>query len=175
LEARQMRLFSPVMLIIALSLLFALPARASGSGYGFNLRGGAVASNCFVPSAANYYANSWQLLKDLGVNWIRVHGGVEGDVNHFDMKNYPDDWAQNLDYFLAEADSHGVKVSFETLGSPYGTLFGIRSPGYSDGSDPTAYTPISEAKAMIDQLAGNNSLGHNFIADPRVLGWVTSN
>ena len=28
---------------------------------------------------------------------------------------------------------------------------------------------------MNDQLAGNNSSGHNLITDPRILGWVTSN
>jgi len=52
-------------------------------------------------------------------------------------------------------------------------LFGIVSPG--DTAGPVPATPIDEAKAMIDQLAGDNSLGHNFIKDPRVVGWRTSN
>jgi hypothetical protein len=148
---------------------------ASSIGYGFDLRGGGVPANTLDPLAVNCYPNAWQLLTDLGVNWIRVSGGVEGDINHFNIKNHPDEWAQNLDSFLAEADSHGVKVSFVTLGNPYETLFGIRSPGYNFSSSPTAYTPMNEAKAIIDQLAGNNSLAHDFISDPRVLGWVTSN
>jgi hypothetical protein len=162
---------------LLLSTLFMLfPTTTAASSYGFNLRGASVSANCFVPTAQSYYPNAWQLLKAAGVNWIRVSGGTEGDVNHFNIKNYPNEWAQNLDNFLAQADSYGIKVSFGSLGNPHDTLFGIRSPGTSDQSDPNAaFTSISDAKAMIDQLAGNNNLNHNFLTDDRVLGWVTSN
>ena len=152
---------------------------AAPVSFDFSLRGAAVSANCLAPSARSYFPNGWQLLKDAGVNWIRVSGGTEGDINHFNIRNYPNEWAQNLDNFLAQADSYGIKVSFASVGSAYGTLFGIRSPGYvgseANGADPYGYTPIDQAEAIIDQLAGNNSLHHNFIADPRVLGWVTSN
>ncbi|MCW4010381.1 MAG: PKD domain-containing protein [Candidatus Bathyarchaeota archaeon] len=167
--------------ILAVSL-FPYPSASSTpttTGFGFNLQGAAVNANCFISSARSYYPNGWQLLKDAGVNWIRVSGGIEGDINHFNIQNYPNEWAQNLDNFLAQADSHGIKVSFGSLGSAYGTLFGIRSPGIigSEARDtnPKEYTPIEQAEAIIDKLAGDNSLHHNFIADPRVLGWVTSN
>jgi len=102
-----------------------------------------------------------------------VWGGIEGDWYHIGIKRYPDEWAQNLDAFLSEADSHGIKIYFAVLGSSYGHMFGIVSPG--DTSGPYPPTPIDEAKAMIDQLAGDNLLGHDFITDPRVMGWRTSN
>jgi hypothetical protein len=139
----------------------------------FQLRGTGVAMNCFSPSARNYQPNAWEILEDLNINVIRVWGGVEGDINHLNMHNYPNEWAQNLDAFLTEADSHGIKVIFHNLGMSWGTLFGIVSPG--DTAGPVPATPIDKAKAMIDQLAGDNVLGHNFIIDPRVIGWRTSN
>lgn len=163
-------------LILSNLLTLSTPTVAAAEGSAFTLKGASVSANCFVPTAHSYYPNAWQLLKAAGVNWVRVSGGTEGDVNHFNIKNYPNEWAQNLDSFLAQAASYGIKVSFGSLGNPHDTLFGIRSPGTSDQSDPNAeFTSISDAKAMIDQLAGNNNLHHNFITDSRVLGWVTSN
>jgi hypothetical protein len=163
-------------LVMLFSLLPLIPYSEASTGYGFTLRGASVDANCFVPSAQSYYPNTWQLLQKAGINWIRVNGGTEGDIIHFGMVDYPNEWAQNLNIFLSQADSFGIKVSFTTLGTTYGTLFGIVSPGTSDRSPPNApYTSIPQAEAMIDQLAGNNSLQHDFITDPRVLGWVTSN
>lgn len=134
----------------------------------FQLRGAGVSINHFHPSAVHYQPNAWNIIKDLGINVIRVWGGVEGNVWGIHMKNNPN-WAQNLDAFLSEADSHGVKVMFHALGDGWGTLFGIVSPPLSGA------VSIEEAKAMIDQLAGDNALGHNFITDPRVIGWRSSN
>ena len=126
--------------ILAVSLFSASYSFAAPASFGFSLRGAAVSANCLAPSARSYFPNGWQLLKDAGVNWIRVSGGTEGDVNHFNIQNYPNQWAQNLDNFLAQADSYGIKVSFASVGSAYGTLFGIRSPGYvgseANGTDP---------------------------------------
>lgn len=139
----------------------------------FYIRGAGVAMNVFEPSARNYQPSAWQILEDLGINVIRVWGGIEGDINHLNIRNYPDEWTQNLDAFLTEADSHGIKVMFHNLGMSWGTLFGIVSPG--DTAGPAPPTPIDEAKAMIDQMAGDNPLGHDFITDPRVVGWRTSN
>ena len=34
---------------------------------------------------------------------------------------------------------------------------------------------INTVKSMIDKLAGNNALGHNFITDPRIIAWAVGN
>jgi hypothetical protein len=141
--------------------------------YGFQLRGAGVAINCFHPQARNYQPNAWSIIKDLGINVIRVWGGVEGDIWHLNIKEQSNEWAQNLDAFLTEADSNGVKVIFHQMGDDWGTLFGITPP--PQGGGPYPPVSIDEAKAMIDKLAGNNVLGHDFINDPRILGWRPSN
>ncbi|MFH1228794.1 MAG: hypothetical protein V1678_00015 [Candidatus Aenigmatarchaeota archaeon] len=140
----------------------------------FTIRGTSMTIEVLTPTARNYYHNAWQLLKEVDANAIRVSGGIEGDVAHLNMINYPNEWAQNLDYFLSTAAQNGFKVYFSSLGTAYGTLFGIVSPG-DTAIGPFASTSITQAKTMIGKLAGNNSLNHNFITDPRVLGWVTSN
>jgi len=142
------------------------PARGT-----FQMHGASVTLNCFIPQARNFQPRAWEIIKDLGINVLHVGGGTEGDIAHLNIRNYPNDWAQNLDAFLSEADNHGVKVYFSHLGSGYYTLFGIVSPG---AFGPAPATPIDEAKAMIDKLAGDNPLKHNFITDPRVIGWRTS-
>jgi chitodextrinase len=166
-------------IVLLVASLFSSTTPVSASNSSFVLRGASVSANCLVSSSDSYYPNGWQLLKDAGVNWIRVSGGTEGDVNHFNVLNYPNEWATNLENFLEQANSYGIKVSFCAMGSPYDTLFGIRYPGCvgndAFGAVSYSYTPVEQAKAIIDQLAGNNSLHHNFISDPRVLGWVTSN
>lgn len=139
------------------------------------MRGASTAINCFLPTAKNYYRNAWQLLKGIGVNTIRVWGGVESDITGLQMHGpYANpNWAQHLEAFLSEATSHGIKVYFDTLGSSWYTLFNIVSP--PGGAGPAPATPIDEAKPLIDQLAGDNALGHDFITDPRVIGWCTAN
>jgi hypothetical protein len=131
-----------------------------------------VGLDVFYPSSPNYQPNAWQLLKALGVNTIIVTGGGQGDIAHFNMNNHPNEWAQNLNNFLTEANQTGVKVYFKEMGNQYGTLFNIVSP---DGNPSHTYTPISTAKMMVGELAGYNSLNHNFITDPRIIGWVTAN
>jgi hypothetical protein len=139
----------------------------------FQIRGADVPLDAFMHGARNYQPNAWQLLKDLNINLIRCLPGTEGNVAHFNI-NYDVDWAQNLDNFLAQAASNGIKVYFYEMGSQWGDdlLFGIvpyGQPFYKPA------TPIADAKVMIDKLAGNNALGHNFITDPRMYGWSTSN
>ncbi|MFX0140333.1 MAG: hypothetical protein ACFFDN_42225, partial [Candidatus Hodarchaeota archaeon] len=144
----------------------------------FILRGACVAYNIFNPNARNYQPKVWEILEDLGVNYINVWGGIEGDLNHINIKNFPNEWAENLDNFLTEADNHGIKVIFIEMGSRWYSLFGIISPGISPGETSVSdrpYTPIDEAKSLIDKLAGDNYLGHDFITDSRILGWKTSN
>lgn len=143
-------------------------------GNAFVNRGAAASIEVFTPGSTNYRANAWQLLKGAGINTLCVWGGITGDVAHFNINNYPNEWAQNLDNFLTQADAHGIKVYFFHLGYTYGTLFGIISPG-DPGSGPLPPTPLSQALVTLDRLAGNNVLNHNFLADPRVIGWRSSN
>ncbi len=138
----------------------------------FQMCGAQVCCDVFVPTAHNYNPDAWQLLKEAGVNTICVTGGIEGNTLQININNDPN-WAQNLNNFLSEAAQNGIKVYFFDLGDSWGSLFGILSPGDTLGNLPP--TPITEAEAMINELAGNNSLGHDFITDPRILMWVTSN
>lgn len=137
------------------------------------MRGAFVSIEVFIPGSTNYHSNAWQLLESAGVNTICVAGGIEGDIAHLNINTYPNEWALNLNNFLSAADQNGIKVYFNSLGESWGTLFGIISPG--DNVGPYPPTPIAQAEAMIDELAGNNLLGHDFITDPRVVGWRTSN
>jgi hypothetical protein len=140
---------------------------------GFQMRGAFVSSEVFIPGSTNYQPNAWQLLKSVGINTICVDGGTEGDIAHLNINTYPNEWAPNLNNFLSAADQNGIKVYFNNLGKSWGTLFGIISPGDTLGPYPP--TPIAQAEAMVDDLAGNNLLGHDFITDTRVVGWRTSN
>lgn len=119
----------------------------------------------------SYQPNAWSILRDLGVNLIRVSGGSEGDVGHFNMDKYPSEWAQNLEDFLATANEYGIKVVFNSLGNQWGTLFGIVCPDIHHG---IAGTPIDKAKSMIDKLAGDNTLAHNFLTDERIPFWFVA-
>ncbi|MGD0645702.1 MAG: cellulase family glycosylhydrolase [Candidatus Bathyarchaeia archaeon] len=139
----------------------------------FEMRGAAVACDVFAPTARNYNPDAWQLLKEVGINTICVCGSVEGDTLQININDYPNTWAQNLNNFLSEAAQNGIKVYFSDLGDSWGSLFGIISPRVTAGGLPS--TPITQAEAMIGELAGNNSLGHDFITDPRIVGWRTSN
>lgn len=140
---------------------------------GFKLKGATVPLNAFHPNAVNYQPNAWNILRDLNFNVIRISGGIEGDLHHINISRYPAEWAQNLNAFLSDVPK-GMQVYFHELGRNWGTLLGIISPGDLPGG-PYPPTPIDEAKTMIDQLAGNNALNHDFITDPRILGWTVSN
>jgi hypothetical protein len=87
-------LVSTVIVVLALGLLspavysaFSFSFAASAATSEFVLRGASVTANCFAPNSQSYYPNAWELLKSAGVNWIRVGGGTEGEINHFNMKN----------------------------------------------------------------------------------------
>ena len=137
----------------------------------FKIKCAGVTQNIFSPEAVSYQPNAWAILRDLNVNTVRIGGGVEGRTLHINI-NYDAEWAQNLDRILAEAATNGIKVFFLQMGNKYDTMFGINCPEPDQG---IAGTPIDIAKIMIDQLAGNNALSHNFITDPRLVGWSVSN
>lgn len=142
-----------------------------------SLKGTNVALNTlyFCPDlngTLNFQPNGLRILQDLGINLIRVGGGTEGDVAHFNAMEHPDDWAQNIESFLALAQAHNILVTFVTMGTVWGTLFGVVCPEPYDGLNGTS---IAESKAIIDKLAGDNTLHHNFIADPRIFAWSVAN
>jgi hypothetical protein len=140
----------------------------------FQIHGADVNLDIFFPGNINYQPNAWQMLRDLNINLIRCLPGMSGNVMHFSL-NYDTNWAQNLNNFLTTANSNGIKVIFYEMGSRYGNnlLLGIIPYAYGTSSYP--YTSIADAKTMIDKLAGNNALGINFISDPRIYAWSTSN
>ncbi|MDH5689927.1 MAG: hypothetical protein OEY81_00665 [Candidatus Bathyarchaeota archaeon] len=124
---------------------------------------------------------TWKQLQDLGVNVMHVGGGQEGNVwhiqaneNHPYDREYDADWAENLDSFLAKADSYGIKVIFHTMGSHWGVGLGIVAPMHNYRRvDP--YSSIPNALAVVDKLGGNNILTKNFFVDDRVLWWTPIN
>src|SRR5450759_4524127 len=107
--------------------------------------------NVAVPS--NYQSNGWSDLQGLGINVIRVGEGPEGDVAHFNPLNYPNEWANNLNSFLTIANNHGMRVTFQEMGTQWQTLFGIVPPEPAKG---IVGTSIAQSKILIDELAGNN-------------------
>ncbi len=143
---------------------------SSSPGNGTSMRGAGMSLSVFYSNSPNYQPNAWSIIQSLGINTIRVYGGVDGDVAGINMTNNPNTWAQTLDAFLTQASQHNVKVVFHSMGECYGLLFGIVSPGMG-----CTATSQAQALTMVDQLGGNNSLNHNFLSDPRVAGWRPSN
>jgi len=132
------------------------------------IHGADISINVLYPSSANYIPTAWQVIEGLGINELRCFVGMEGDVWGLDMNTHTN-WAQNLDAFLTLASSHNVKVVFYELGTQWGGMLGIIPP---TAGTPT---PIASAKLMIDKLAGNNALNHDFITDSRIGYWSISN
>jgi hypothetical protein len=74
---------------------------------------------------------------------------------------------------LDELDAKGYRMIMYTLGDECNGgngMYGISDPCY--GGTPM---DIGQAKIYIDRLAGQNSLGHNFITDPRIVMWSIGN
>lgn len=154
----------------------------------FQMRGVNVQANWFIPTASDYNPDAWALLQAAGVNAICLNfGAYEWEGNLHINVNEDAEWANNLNNFLNIASSYGIKVYFQALGAYQwsginGTsypasymmdFFGIISPGMENSGLPA--TTITNAKEIIAKLAGDNSLNLNFIADPRILMWITSN
>jgi hypothetical protein len=124
---------------------------------------------------------AWKTLKDLGIKIIQIGGGTEGNVLHVQCNeqhpwgmSYDSNWAQNLENLLTKANSYGIKIVFHVMGSSYGTVFGLVAPVYNYG--PVApYSSIDNCYEVLDKLAGNNNLNHNFISDPRIAWWSPIN
>jgi hypothetical protein len=156
---------------------------------------------CSLKVGHPYYASNWaQVLHDLGINTLRLEAGSGGDSWKTNMVDNAasDAWAYNLDSLLSTVANAGFKCYFQSLGDPFsGGIFGIDDlnlspfePRYPSLTSPnnhsgwtysstynTYSTPISlnVAKGYVDKLAGNNSLGHNFLTDPRIIAWTIGN
>lgn len=132
----------------------------------FSLRGAHLDYNALRPEAQSYIPNLGDYITDLNINVVYMYGGPEGNLWEINIINHPL-WAENLDTLLTATQNLGVKVilSEQGLATAWGHWFGI-SP---------ETTTIEEAKALINKLAADNSLAHNFITDPRVFGWRVAN
>ena len=58
------------------------------------------------------------------------------------------------------------------MGTQWGGFFNITAPDPVNG---IGGTPISEVQMLVGELAGNNSLHHDFLTDPRVFAWCIGN
>lgn len=139
----------------------------------FNMKGAAIGLNNLALGRWSYVPNAWQIIKDLRINMLKLLGGIEGNVLHIHMTRNPDEWAQNLYNLLNLIGSNGCKAYFHCIGSSWANLLGIVPP--PQGTGPYPPVSLDEAKAMIDQLAGDNLLEYDFINDPRLIGWVPMN
>ncbi len=137
-----------------------------------------------MPGHPSYVPNWANLLQGLGINTLRIEDGGEGRLGY--NINLDANWAQNLMKVLDTINpdrtgTTGYKIYWQCLGAPWESEFGIndiyRSPddGANDGSGGVGLMNINTVKLMIDKLAGNNALGHNFITDPRIIAWAVGN
>lgn len=127
----------------------------------FKIRGCHNSLENFHRGTPYFVPDRWEIIRELNLNTITLRGGGYGNIFKINMI-INENWANNLDSILSDMASHGLKTSFIQLATSYDTLLGIRYPD----------VPIDQAKAMIDELAGDNCLGHNFIADPRIWVWI---
>ena len=175
-----------MLIALTASSLLLLPAAAQSSittsatltlsGYiqsnptsNFIIKAADTGLNVIKPSAASYQTNWATIIKDtLGCNTLRFMCGGEGDVWRINMVQNPNTWAANLESLLQAVDNAGLKCYFYTLGDVWGGELGIIDTG-------STFMDITLAKTYIDKLAGNNSLNHNFITDPRIAMWSVAN
>ncbi len=136
----------------------------------FTIRAAEVASNTIKAGSQSYVPNWASVLHSLGVNTLRLQLGGEGDVWGTNMQTNPN-WAQNLDNLLSTVAAAGFTCYWYSLGTPWGgPLF-----GNDQAANISAVMSLDTAKMYIDELAGNNSLHHDFITDPRYTMWSIAN
>jgi hypothetical protein len=134
------------------------------SNSSFVYRGTNIGTNILLQGYYDYIPNTYEIFQDLGINMLIVNFGTEGG-SPFNINLTPN-WAQNFDSLLTKANSYGIKIVMQELGNPNNNLafFGIQDT-----------LPLATAKAMVDKLAGNNALNHNFLTDPRIAFWIIDN
>jgi hypothetical protein len=128
----------------------------------FTKRGAFVMLSNFQLGYDYYVPNRWTVIEDLNINYVTFNSGGEGYPFDIHMTRHPTTWASNLNSLLTQMTANGVQTSFIALGSVWDEFLGIHYPTVN----------IAQAKSMIDQLAGDNALGHDFITDPRVWCWI---
>jgi hypothetical protein len=152
----------------------------------FTTKSAEISINC-IKSGQALYNSSWAtLLHNLNIETLRLHGGNNGDVWGINMFQNSD-WADNLEALLALIDSNGFKCYFQSLGDPWGMLFGINDLNRVSGDNApdgtgiinaTGLLDINTVKSKIDLLANEgdgNSQNHNFITDSRIVAWSIGN
>jgi len=148
------------------------PANHSTS---FVYRGTTLSIKIFFPSYADYKSNVFDVLKDLGIDTIRVYGA---GFSEFNMEN--SDWATKLKAFLDLLGNNGVKVIFHEMADWRYLNSDTHPHARRTTRNPwpfgiALYDGIASSKAKIDALAGANSIGHNFLTDPRMPLWILLN
>jgi len=143
----------------------------------FIYQGTTTSIKVFYQKYIDYNPHAFEIIKDLKIDTIRVYGaGFSG----FNMKN--SDWAEKLSSFLDLCETHDVKVVFHHIADwRYGCTYD--HPHVNIGSSQPNPWPfgievsegIAKSKAKIDKLAGDNSLGRNFLTDPTVPLWILLN
>lgn len=128
----------------------------------FVYRGATLSIKHFFSEYRDYIPSVFQIIGDLNIDTIRV---FSAGFSEFSMENTTN-WAENLEGFLESCGDYGLRITFSQLGgrSKNDPMFGIY-PGEN----------IMLSKSKIDRLAGNNSLGKNFLEDPRIPLWIVAN
>jgi hypothetical protein len=135
------------------------------------MKGALVDIANFKPDAWNYYPDVWDTLIDLGVTHIWIQGGGDGEVFKINIRQFPNQWAQNLYDFASQADSYGIKICLFSLGNGWSNDLGIVPPYAPYNTRKISSVTLYQAKNLIDKLAGDNPLQHNFLTDDRFFGW----
>jgi hypothetical protein len=139
------------------------------------------------PGSLSYVPDWASILHGMGVNALRLQTGGEGDIWGLDMKENSD-WADNLEDLLHTIDEAGFKCWFQSLGDPWGNIFGLddlnlgaggnnRVPSFVKNDNSRTPLTLAQGKEYIDKLANIavNSQNHDFINDPRILFWSIGN
>ena len=159
-----------MVLALLISMWYFTPGSTPATGKVY-IKAASIGLNIIKPGTDSYQANWVANLKNLNINTIRLVCGGEGDIWHINMIQNPNTWAQNLESLLAAVDSAGFKCYFYSLGDPWGGELGIND---QDPDIPSTIS-VAQAKVYLEELAGNNALGHNFLSDPRVAMWSVAN
>jgi len=144
---------------------------------GFTFRGTTLTIKAFFPGYADYKPNVFEVLKDLGIDTIRVYGA---GFEEFNMLSNPDGWATELKAFLDLLGNNGVKVVFHEMADWRYLNSDTHPHARRTTRNPwpfgiALYDGIASSKAKIDALAGVNSIGYNFLTDPRIPFWILLN
>lgn len=166
----------------------------------FSIKSGQTALNYIQPNQPQYIPNWKKMLQDLNFNCLRVGSGTSGDTWGLNLWDNPN-WAENLNACLENMKE--FFVVWQCFDGQWASGFGIddmnvgldRLPSFvskTQQPDPWVKTTTSwgqdiwrrdltinnghdATREFLRKLAGNNSVGRNFLADPMFLGWAIGN